>query len=79
MMNSEKVKNHKKCHASMLKSKSLLHGGRTSLFCVYRIRMLTRKSAIRVTELQNQASISRHIPHGIAAVSFQFLKGGHGV
>jgi len=41
--------------------------------------LLTRTSAIGVTELQNQASISRHIPHGIAAVSFHFLKGGHGV
>ena len=35
----------------------------------------TRKSAIRVTKLQIQASISRHIPNGIAAVPFQFLKG----
>jgi hypothetical protein len=41
--------------------------------------LLAQKSAIRVTELQNQASISRHIPNGIAAVSFHFLKGGHGV
>jgi len=59
------------------------HGGESpykegpSLFQVN--DLLTRKSAIRVTKLQNQASISRHIPNGIAAVSFQFLKGGHGV
>jgi hypothetical protein len=66
------VSRFKRFFDASLRAEELLERKEISLFQVN--DRFTRKPAIRVAKLQNQASISRHIPNGRAAVSFQFVK-----